>query len=102
MLAERSMEGRLDCRHGVAALDWQVIACDDFEGCFWNDFTKLKPGAGPATTPPLRKFGPAANVLTGSGTYSPKSKASGVHRRRAPAPSGISAKLAHTCVIQSC
>jgi hypothetical protein len=45
--------------------------------CLWNDFTKLKPTALPATTRPWRKFGPAENAATGSGTYFPKSKASG-------------------------
>src|SRR5256886_9875569 len=70
--------------------------------CFWNDFTKLRPGAGPATTRPSRKFGLAANVATGSGTYFPKSKASAVRRLRAPTPCRTSVRLGLTCVIQSC
>src|SRR5207253_8442594 len=70
--------------------------------CFWNDFTKLRPDAGLATTRPSRKFGLGANVAIGSGTYSPKSKASGVRRRRGPTPCKISTRLVLTCAIQSC
>ena len=50
----------------------------------------------------LAEIRAGGNAATGFGTYFLKSKASVVRRPRGPTPWGISARLALTCVIQSC